>query len=97
MVTYEVVLSPAHDEFANYGFWYKHLTSRITSFKIGVFVFLQFPKGQYFVKDAVVASEIKKTIFLPGKWKAAFQCTNKDDVLVFSGEFYFTIDEKLVN
>ncbi|XP_044727605.1 uncharacterized protein LOC123291397 [Chrysoperla carnea] len=55
-----------------------------------------FPKGQYFVKDAVVASEIKKTIFLPGKWKAVFQCTNKDDVIIFIGEFYFTIDEKLV-
>ncbi|XP_044727604.1 uncharacterized protein LOC123291396 [Chrysoperla carnea] len=41
-----------------------------------------FPKGKYFVKDAIASGELRKEVFLPGKWKAQYKAKTKDDVAV---------------
>lgn len=54
---------------------------------------LQFPKGKYFVKDAIASGELSKEIFLPGKWKARYKAKTKDDVPVLIAEYFYKIEE----
>ncbi|XP_044727606.1 uncharacterized protein LOC123291398 [Chrysoperla carnea] len=55
------------------------------------------PKGNYWMKDVVVSSKIKKSIFLPGKWRTEFVVVDKNNVKIFAGATVIQIDEILSN